>query len=251
MKRIFLGSFLGTIALAAQVAGPATAADLTRAPPAPAPVYTKAPIIAPYSWTGIYLGGNLGGGWVNKCWTNLGTFSTLSLNEGCGTISGFLGGGQIGGNYQVGAWVLGIEGAGDWSNIKGDHISTNAPADTLRAKVDSIAMVTGRVGYAADSVLFYGKGGVAWAHDKYSEIFQGASFGDATQWRAGWTAGAGIEWGFAPSWSVAFEYDYLGLGTKSVGLVNPTSGTVANFENVQQNINMATVRLNYRLFGGR
>jgi outer membrane immunogenic protein len=206
--------------------------------------------MAAYSWTGIYLGGNLGGGWVNKCWTNLGTLSTLSQDEGCGTISGFLGGGQIGGNYQVGSLVFGIEGSGDWSNIKGDHTSTFFPGDTLSATVDGTAMVTGRIGYAADALLFYGKGGAAWAHDKYSESTGGVSFGSATEWRTGWTAGAGIEWGFVPSWSLAFEYDYLGLGTKSVGLVGP-SGNVANFENIQQNINMATVRLNYHLFGGR
>jgi outer membrane immunogenic protein len=247
MKRIFLVG----IAFATMVAGPATAADLTRPPPAPAPVYTKAPMMTGYNWTGIYLGGNLGGGWVNKCWTNLGTLANLSQDEGCGNISGFLGGGQIGGNYQVGTWVFGIEAAGDWSDIKGDHVSTFFPNDTLHASVDSTATVTGRVGFAADAVLFYGKGGVAWAHDKYSELFQGASFGDASEWRTGWTAGAGIEWGFAPSWTLGFEYDYLGLGTKSVGLVNPTTGTVANFENIQQNISMATVRLNYRLFGGR
>jgi outer membrane immunogenic protein len=247
MKNVLLaGTALLTIA-----SGSATAADLSRPTLAPAPVYSKAPMMAPFSWTGIYIGGNLGGAWTNKCWTNLGTFATLSQNEGCGDLSGFLGGGQIGGNYQMGAFVFGIEGAGHWSDIKGDHVSTFFPSDTLSAKVDSIAMVTGRIGYAADAVLFYGKGGVAWAHDKYSEIFTGASFGDATEWRSGWTAGAGIEWGFAPSWSVAFEYDYLGLGTKQVSLVNPTSGTVANFENIQQNISMATVRLNYRLFGGR
>ncbi len=244
MNKIILAS----TALLTAISGSAMAADLSRPAPGPAPVYTKAPMMAAYNWTGIYIGGNLGGGWVNKCWTNLGTFSTLSQDEGCGNISGFLGGGQIGGNYQVGSWVFGVEGAGDWSNIKGDHTSTFFPTDTLSATVDSTAMVTGRLGYAANSVLFYGKGGVAWAHDKYSEIFGGASFGDATEWRTGWTAGAGIEWGFAPSWSVAFEYDYLGLGTKSVPLV--FAGTVSNFENIQQNVSMATVRLNYRLFGG-
>jgi outer membrane immunogenic protein len=239
---------LTATAILVALSGSVMAADLSR--PAPAPVYSKAPpMTLAYNWTGIYLGGNLGGGWVSKCWTDLGTFSTLSIDEGCGDGSGFLAGGQLGGSYQVGAFVFGVEGSGDWSNIKSSHASTAFPGDTLDATVGGIAMVTGRIGFAVDSVLFYGKGGAAWAHDKYSQIFAGASFGDATEWRSGWTAGGGIEWGFAPNWSVAIEYDYLGLGTRSVALVNPTTGTVANFENIGQNISMATVRLNYRLFG--
>jgi outer membrane immunogenic protein len=161
-----------------------------------------------------------------------------------------VGGGQIGGNYQVGSWVFGAEFSGDWANLTGSSISTAYKVDTNSSKVNGILLATGRVGVAWNSALFYAKGGGAWARDTYSEAVTGSpSFGNGSEWRGGWTVGAGFEYGFTPNWSVAVEYDYLGLGSKSVSLVTPTTGSVANYEKITQDINMATVRLNYR-FGG-
>src|ERR1019366_7209389 len=87
----------------------ASAADLSR----PAPVYTKAPMMAPpFSWTGFYIGGNIGGAWAHNDVTD----SFYGLNFSGGNNNGvFLGGGQIGGNYQFSNFVVGVEGTFDWA----------------------------------------------------------------------------------------------------------------------------------------
>ena len=101
------------------LAAPAIAADF---PAAPAPA--KVPIIAPapiYSWTGIYFGGHVGGAWAEETST---TFTTTALalagTQINGTPTGFLGGGQVGGNYQFGQWVIGIEADASWCP-QGEH----------------------------------------------------------------------------------------------------------------------------------
>ena len=85
----------------------ASAADLS-----PAPVYTKAPMMAPvFSWTGFYIGGNLGGAWANTTITD----SLFGLNFSNGNNGVFVGGGQVGFNYQVSSVVFGVEGDFDWA----------------------------------------------------------------------------------------------------------------------------------------
>ena len=115
MKKILLG-VVGLVALGA--ASPAVAADL-----APRP-YTKAPMMAPvvYDWSGFYVGLNGGGGWSHNCWTNTATFlgpTIPSADEGCHDASGGMVGGQIGYRWQAMNWVFGLEGQGDWADLKG------------------------------------------------------------------------------------------------------------------------------------
>ena len=121
---------------------------------------------------------------------------------------------------------------------------------TTKAKVDAIAAVTGRVGYAADAALFYVKGGGAWADDKYDTRITatGVQTASASETRTGWTVGGGIEYGFAPNWSVAVEYDHLFMGSPNVTF--PASAiAVTRSDNIRQDVDIGTVRVNYR-FGG-
>jgi len=107
MKNLFL---TGT-ALLTLVSGSAIAADLGR--PAPAPVFTKAPPPVPvFTWTGFYIGGNIGAAWAQHNWTD----SVLLVNFNNNNNNAvFIGGGQVGGNYQFSNFVIGLEGTFDWA----------------------------------------------------------------------------------------------------------------------------------------
>ena len=100
------------------------------------------------------------------------------------------------------------------------------PGDVVNFNVrtDFLASITARVGYAWDSWLFYGKGGVAWAGDNYSAADLLGTFDfEGLETRIGWTAGAGVEWALWNNWSVKLEYDYYGFGTRSVTFIDNRS----------------------------
>jgi outer membrane immunogenic protein len=112
------------------------------------------------------------------------------------------------------------------------------------------------VGYAWNNVLGYVKGGGATTDDKYNGVSQfaaggfpaGFAFDQATETRWGGVVGTGIEYGLAPNWSVAIEYDHLFMGHTGNNLVS-FMNTYDRTESINQNVNMGTVRVNYT-FGG-
>jgi outer membrane immunogenic protein len=249
MKGILLG-VVGLLALGA--AAPASAADL------PAKVYTKAPamVAVVYDWSGFYVGVNGGGGWSRKCWNNTNSivFGVIPVfGEGCSDASGALAGGQVGYRWQSANWVFGVEGQGDWADLRGSTTSLLFPGVTDRSKIDGIGLLTGQVGYAWNNVLWYVKGGAAVVGDKYTGSTTASSlvFDQATQTRWGGTVGTGVEVGFAPNWSVGFEYDHLFLGNNTVTFnsVAPLTGAFSRTDSIYQAVDMATVRVNYR-WGG-
>jgi outer membrane immunogenic protein len=234
--------FLLTGVALAALSGSALAADL------PArrgmPVKAPEPVVYAYNWSGFYIGAHGGGGWSEKC------FTFINSDDGCHNGDGFLGGGQIGFNYQANQFVFGVEFSGSWADITGDHKARLAPADTYRSEINSILMATGRVGLAFDRMLLYVTGGGAWAHDKFEYVdATGLVTGTSTakKSRTGWTVGAGIEYGIAPNWSIAAQYNFVDFGDKNVAF----TGAGGNFtDSVDQQVHIATVRLNYRFGGG-
>jgi outer membrane immunogenic protein len=234
MKKMFL---TGT-ALLTLVSGSAMAADLSRPPPGPAPVYTKAPMMPAFTWTGCYIGGNAGGVWAKKDWTNTAGGGTASMN-----VNGGLAGGQIGCNYQVSTWVFGVQGDFDWTNISGTTNDAFFVA-TDQVKIKSLASVTGRAGYAWDRFLGYVKGGGAWESDDYSITAVGVS-ATASETRTGWTIGVGGEYAFT-NWLTGFaEYDYYDFGTKA----DTFAGTFTTTANIKETKSVAKAGLNFK-FGG-
>src|SRR6202051_4240119 len=234
-------------------ASAASAADL------PARIYTKAPpLVAPiYDWSGFYIGLNGGGGSSHNCWyvsNSLGVPVPAAPSEGCHDATGGLVGGQIGYRWQMTNWVFGLEAQGDWANLKGSNSSPPGTFGGLpfsnQTKIDAIGLFTGQVGYAWNNVLWYVKGGAAVADNKYSSFFtaSGVVFNQTTETRWGGTVGTGIEIGFAPNWSVGFEYDHLFMGNPNVTF--PVSAiAVTRSDNIRQDVDMGTIRINYR-FGG-
>jgi outer membrane immunogenic protein len=228
-------------------AAPALAADLAAKP------YTKAPamIAAIYDWSGFYTGLNAGGGFAHNCWTNSSTFgtpTTPNATEGCHDATGALVGGQVGYRWQTGPWVFGVEAQGDWANLKGSNASQFIPGATNQSKINALGLFTGQIGYSWNNVLWYVKGGGAVTSDKYKGLITatGSVFDQGSETRWGGVVGTGIEVGFAPNWSVAAEYDHLFMGSHALTF---SAGTTSRTDTVGQDVDMATVRVNYR-WGG-
>jgi outer membrane immunogenic protein len=210
------------------------AADLS----APAP-YQKAPVIMPppalYNWSGFYVGGHLGGAWTSANWTD--PVSGLGDNP---TGTGFIGGGQVGYNYQTGPWVLGIEG--DFSGTNLSASDTDVAGFTHSTSTYWTSTVTGRVGYAVNRLLFYAKGGVAFANERNAVTSPFGAVSSGTSTPVGWTAGGGVEYALDHNWSARVEYDYLGLGSESIS--GPVAGALPG--SVDLNIQRVTAGINYR-----
>lgn len=214
----------------------AQAADLPRAR-APAPVAPVAYVPPVYNWSGFYVGGNLGAGFADSSWTDPFTGAHDTFNKG-----GFIGGGQVGANVQFNALVLGIEGDFDWTGLKAS--GHDSLGNTINTNTQWISTVTGRVGAAFDRLLVYGKGGVAFVHDQSSlnDLFGGTASTSMT--RTGWTAGAGLEYAFAPNWSAKIEYDYLGFGSETVNL--PTAHFTPYNTSASLNVQEVKAGINFK-----
>ncbi len=247
MRVRFLGSVLA-FASAAVAAGVAGAADL------PVKVPTKAPTMAPialYNWTGCYIGGHIGGALSDDTGTNF-LGDSRSHNS-----SGFVGGGQIGCDYQFApGWVLGGEGRGAWTSLKESNAGSVRNLITgvvlpsqFTVANDFLASATARLGYSfVDRWLFYVKGGAAWTNEKVNDAFTtsgGIAVDPSTSTtRTGWTIGTGVESAFARNWSATLEYDFYDFGSKELTLTDPSATvTVASFKDM---IHAVTVGVNYR-----
>ena len=225
MKRILIA---GTLALAA--GGQALAADL----PQPAPPPPRAPA---FTWTGIYIGINGGFAFGDSSFTD-------PINGSTGSVSttGFLAGGTIGGNYQWGQFVLGIEGDGDWTNLTGTTTTTAGYCVGCTTQSDWLATVRGRAGYAFDRILVYGTGGAAFGN---LQAAAGAlPFSSSTQ--TGWTAGGGVEVALSPNWTAKVEYLYVNLGSQSCPV--GSCSTSGNPTTVPLTENVVRAGLNYKFW---
>ena len=227
------------------LASPVMAADM------PVKTSLPPPVAPAFSWTGVYFG--LNAGWVgaNNSMVNQATpgvdpgvdvqdLAALSTGEfPLGNKSGFIGGAEIGYNYQFNNWVAGIEA--DIQGISGQavnsSITTTAPilgvpvASTLTGSMDTrwLGTLRGRLGFVpTPTVLVYGTGGLAYSQVAASTSLvqsaadgsfigsgAGNSSGGFSELLAGWTAGAGVEWMFTQNWSAKLEYLHYDLGTAS------------------------------------
>jgi outer membrane immunogenic protein len=242
MKKVLLS----TVALIA-LAAPAAAADLAARPYVKAP---PPPIAVVYDWSGFYIGANGGWGSSSKCWDFIDPVFG-SFAEGCHDATGGTVGGQIGYRWQAGTWVFGLEAQGNWADFQGSNASLFFPGVRNESRIDAFGLFTGQVGYAANNVLFYVKGGAAVTADRFRafDIPTGivvATTGDDTRWGA--SVGAGIEFGFAPNWTAGVEYNHLFMQDRTHTFVDATGAFVGN-NRINQDVDIVTARINYR-FGG-
>lgn len=227
--------------------GTATAADLR------APVYKAPPPVVPvWSWTGFYIGGNVGYSW-GRSETDVGYFSTttgLPIVPPAGSVTsadfdmdGWVAGVQAGYNWQTGNWVLGVEADFQWTGQDGgaDYLCAAGPNSlaclngptfpppgvtgttlALSQSLEWFGTFRGRLGYTvAPTVLLYVTGGLAYGEVETSGTLTGVTlaglptgiaFSDSTT-KVGWTVGAGVEARITGNWTGKIEYLYVDLGS--------------------------------------
>ena len=202
----------------------AQAADIPR------PIY-KGPrtVVAYYNWTGFYAGINAGYGFGDSTWS--------AVPAATNKPKGFLVGGTLGYNYQVGSIVLGIEGDIDWSDVK-DSV-TCAPGVTCETSNGWLATIRGRAGYAFDRWMPYVTGGGAYGNVKATRSPPAVS---SSNDQFGWTVGAGVEYAFLGNWSAKLEYLYVDLGSFNAAPALPVG-------NVSFKENIVRAGLNYKFSG--
>jgi outer membrane immunogenic protein len=189
------------------------------------------PLPPVYNWTGVYLGINGGFGTGNSNWSDGAVGTTGSF-----PISGYLIGGTAGFNYQIGEYVFGIEGDGDWTNLNGNSGSTCGaitavltPPVGCQTQSRWLGTVRGRVGYAFDRILLYGTAGAAFGNIQ-TGLNPPSTFDSSVE--AGWTAGAGLEFAFAQSWTAKVEYLFVDLpnaACTTVGNCGGAAGSIVSF----------------------
>jgi outer membrane immunogenic protein len=238
MKRLLLSS----LAFAALAVGPALAADLPRkAPPAYIP-----PAPPPITWTGCYIGANIGGAFGNAS-------ATFDAGEVSTNGSGFAGGGQIGCDYQFAGtgWVIGFRDMFDGTS---NHRSRNIAFGPLaggQINFDNrwFDTLTGRIGYAvAPTWLLYFQGGGAWVDTSTDVTFAGLQSGSRSNTRSGWTIGGGVEWMFAPHWSAFLEGNWMDFGTNNRTVIVGVNPAVVVPFSTKANEATVLVGVNYRFW---
>ncbi|MGH6791288.1 MAG: outer membrane protein [Methyloceanibacter sp.] len=209
-------------------------------------------------WGGFYAGGQLGGAWSETDWhyENPNWFNTLGPTQVISNFdidgSGIMGGGQLGFNYQTGAWVFGIEGSVAGTELDGSIRSPFFPAsDRYSMDVSWLTTVTGRVGYAWDRWLAYAKGGWAGADIELDLFDRGTPVhAKSSTWADGYTLGGGAEYAFGHGFSLGVEYAYVDLGTDrfTVRCSTCPSGVGGGVPIVDGDIEIQSVtgRVNYR-----
>jgi len=194
-----------------------------------------------YAWTGFYIGGHAGAGIGRSSWSDPVTGGTNAFTSG----AGFLGGGQIGANYQWNVLVLGVEGDFNWTRLKGS--GSNFLGDTIGTDTQWTSTVAGRVGAAFNRLLIYGKGGAAFARDRSAFTDLAGNSANNAFTRTGWTAGVGLEYGITNDWSAKIEYDFLSFGGQPLNFTTTTPTTYASSATL--NIQEVKAGVNFH-FGG-
>jgi len=218
--------------------GQALAADL----PQPALPSPQLPVV--YNWTGFYVGINAGYGTGSSNWTD-----GLLGATGSFPTSGFLAGGTVGANYQIGQVVFGIEGDGDWTNLNGNSgltcgaiAAVVSPPDSCQTQSEWLATVRGRLGYAFDRFLFYGTAGAAFGNVQ-TGLNPPSTFDSAIE--AGWTVGAGVEFAISPNLTAKVEYLFVDLPNGACTMVGNCGGAAGSTVSFNENIVRAGVNFKF------
>ena len=240
MRKFYLLSAVVSAVLG--LAGAGQAADMpVKAPPPP--------VVVPFSWTGFYVGGNIGAARAKRDWADV----TRGLAFSQSSDARFIGGGQAGFNYQFNNFVIGVEGDIDWIARNQNSPSIVVPAVgtiAVTSTIPWIATAAARFGIAVDHWLIYGKAGGGWIGNNnfiVSNLTTGTSIIGANNREAsGFLGGVGIEYAITNNWTVKAEYDYLSLSRRAFIVPAGSPFFVGDtFSNSGRNVQMAKIGFNY------
>jgi len=190
-----------------------------------------------FIWAGFYAGANAGYAWGTTTTTD-----TVANLGGCWAkcgaqwdtkVGGFTGGAQAGYNWQYDHLVFGVESDIGYLGARGSAAYPLFPVTAANTNGGVFSTARGRFGFAADRVLFYGTGG--WFGADFGSSVNGGFPTNivntsSTGFQSGWTAGGGVEWAFAPRWSLKGEYLHYQVGDKKVGGVCCGGGVIQFFD---------------------
>jgi outer membrane immunogenic protein len=263
MKRVLIG-LMSTAAIAGGTALAADVAPYYRAPP------VAVAVVVPYTWTGFYVGANVGGAWTdtNALWQPLPTSAAFGVFPIAGNTGGAsaIGGIQAGYNWQVApTWVVGIEGDWSWASAGS---SVTAPwivnptggavpgsFTTMSSTLDWVSSLRARLGYlVTPNLMLYGTAGGALGKVDYAAANGGGAipYGTSTAFsrtQGGWVAGGGLEWMITPNWLLRGEYLYYSLDNSPsvvAGSVTPTALGPSGYSWSNTNVSVGRAALSYK-----
>jgi outer membrane immunogenic protein len=219
-----------TLGAGAQADGPYGRASEAYVAPPPPP---------PFTWAGFYVGGNIGGAWATSTLTDDFTDTILDIDH-----SGFIGGGQLGFNYQIRNLVIGIEWNFDWTSISETGDGVTVPlVGTLQASADTdwVTTVAARVGLTMDRWLVFMKFGGGWVRSSagITNLTTGA-VARTSDTHGGWLVGGGVEYAFTSHWTAKVEFEALELSDRTV------TGPFGDTFTFERDLQMLKIGLNYK-----
>jgi len=243
-------ALLFAVALCGTAISAVQAADQSVGAPVRAPSsYYPADSYYPRSidWTGFYTGLQVGGGWAKAAYTD-----PISGFSNSPSAAAALGGAQVGANWQRDSLLFGVEADFVWMDVKGSR--TDAAGDINTFTGQWLSTVTGRLGYAFNRWLVYGKGGFAFGSERdritttaataAGPVGTIASTGMQTEY--GWTAGAGVEYALDRTWSLRLEYDYIDLPSHGLFVTSTAPGFVPAPISANYTVQKLVGGINYR-----
>jgi outer membrane immunogenic protein len=212
-----------------------------------------------WNWTGFYIGVHAGAGWgeTESTLTGFGGGPGFAFPFSQNSRSGFLGGGQIGANWQAGWAVFGVQADIAGMDVKGTT-PCGAGVFSCRSESNWLATVSGRLGAVVlDRGLVYAKGGVAWMNTDHNVDFNLAppavNVTNHNSTTFGWLIGLGTEWMITRNWTAFIEYNYIGFDKKNeVFTLNPAfapPGATVNAD-IRNTLSVAKVGVNYKFDWG-
>lgn len=219
------------LATAALADGPYGRVDQAYEPPPPPP--------APFTWRGLYVGGNIGGAWAISTLSDNLTDQSFDTDH-----SGFIGGVQLGYNYQIRNLVFGVDWDFDWASIGETRSDVAGPfVGTLQASTntDWVTTVAARIGLTADRWLVFVKVGGGWVQNsiRLTDLGTGA-VASTSNTDGGWLVGGGAEFALPRNWTVKLEYDVLVLSDRTV------TDPLGNAFTFERDLQMLKIGLNYK-----
>ena len=255
--------YMASVAALAFTRSAAFAADLPIRPPPP--------LIPVFTWTGIYIGGQIGYIWSGGDWGYSGfdPSSQSGFASDAGTSAGLIGGAHVGYNYQINQWVFGLDGSVDGTGFPSNPeaifpVAFGGASVTARTNANIQGSIRGRLGFALERALFYVTGGVAFGGFDSSYTFAGNSGANPlinggglisgqnsfSGTRAGWTLGGGIDYALDNNWSIFGEYRYTSFGTISnsglaASAFSQATGLSGGFLTANRSLNQNQVQVGF------
>jgi outer membrane immunogenic protein len=219
----------------------AAAADL--------PVQKAPPPPPPFSWTGFYVGGNLGGAWAGHSLTD----NIYGLTWDTGTDKGaFVGGGQAGFNYQYGTLVVGVEaefdGIANSNNGRGVFVAPLGDTITVTRNNRWITTLAARFGVAHENLFIFAKGGGGWIGNNgltVTDLTTGASITGIGNDKTGFLGGVGAEWAPVNHWTVKAEFELFTMSNRTITVPLGAPVLASDSFTGNRNVLIAKVGFNY------